>query len=181
MIGDLARNAIAECRPKNPRQKRALCVFPPRLPELGHNPENDSAYHYTDGLYYVKYKPAIVQQFKNEPFFIKADFLPGGKVRFKNAKQLKAKLEKMCPDAANFLYNYTTYNNNLISIACEHIQMEIYFNIDYVKYTVAANGSKFKVKDENYRIGVFRLAEIEEIEKQRYKMWLNRNGVERKV
>ena len=165
MIGDLASKALAENKQRLPIQKRAMVNVNSEPIKEGEIPTANNDLMYTDLIYYVKYLPSQLPQYKDRPFVIVGDIFPGRKIRTKN-------------------YAYTTYISNKAlkwvlensDLSQEHfdeaelnIQMAIPFYVDPVKYSKKLREKKGE-PDSKY--SMFREPIVAKADRMRYEKFL---------
>lgn len=179
MLGDVAREATAECTSRLPWQSRATVRIDGKPLEKNQSPATSLVYKYTKGQYYIKYKPAITKSLRATDFVIVADILPSGKMRVSGHGMFKSMAKKV--KEIEWIMKYTTYSRELFDIARTNIQLDVPFCIDMAKYSVMLKKQVEKETGEYPRYSMFRDVDVAKAEEARYYYWLDKNGVSKKA
>ena len=131
MIGDLSSMALAENSQRIPFQKRAIIHLngDPLKENDGPGPHTDC--RYTDFMYYLKYMPSQLPQYKDRPFVIVSDLFGNGKFRTGNYEFTK-NFGGRQSEEVKWIVEHTNLCQELFDIAFQNIQMAIPINVDVI-------------------------------------------------
>lgn len=175
MLGDIAREATAECMTRLPLQSRATVRLDGKPLEKNESPATNLVYKYTNGQYYIKYKPPITKSLQGKNFVIIADILSGGKIRVSDPVMFEY-MKCGCPEI-DWILKYTNYDRELFEIARTNIQLAVPFCIDMAKYSRMLKKQVEAETGVYPRYSMFRDVDVAKAEEARYYFWLDKNGV----
>ena len=129
MIGDLASMALAENSQRIPFQKRAIISLSGRPLKENDGPGPHTDCRYTDFMYYLKYMPSQLPQYKDRPFVIVGDIFKNGKFRTRDYNYTKYFYGKQSEEV-QWVIEHTNLCQELFDLAFQNIQMAIPISVD---------------------------------------------------
>lgn len=137
----------------------------------GDSPATNSRIFSTDGLFRLRYCPSSQKKNKGKPFVLRLEFYNNYIVHL-NGWEDYEKLAKE-DERVQFIRNYIDLREEHFDLAKANIGMDFYFTFDVIKY----------IKDVAKKAGtepdlsILRTPEINEIEKLRFKTFLEKNSI----
>lgn len=168
MIGDLAARALAESSERIPFQKRAIINLDGQPLQENDGPGPHTKCRYTDFMYYLKYLPSQLPQYKDRPFVIVSDLFGNGKFRTRDYKYTKDFFGKQVTEIKWILEN-TNLCQELFDLAFENIQMAIPISVNVVELDKKLREKKGE-PDSKY--SMFKDPIIAKAERMRYEQFL---------
>lgn len=132
MIDSLGLRVLAEQK-GHTRGSRALIRLDSKPLEIGDSPTTNELVKSTDFFYLVRFKPTNASGFQDRPFLIRADVLPGEKIRFRNIMGL----EKIAQEnkAVRWLMKWTNLSADILRLALYNSFTDIALRFDAKKYS----------------------------------------------
>lgn len=132
MIDSLGLRVLAEQK-GHTRGSRALIRLDSKPLEIGDSPTTNELVKSTDFFYLVRFKPTNASGFQDRPFLIRADVLPGEKIRFRNIMGL----EKIAKEnkAVRWLMKWTNLSADILRLALYNSFTDIALRFDAKKYS----------------------------------------------
>lgn len=132
MIDSLGLRVLAEQK-GHTRGSRALIRLDSKPLEIGDSPTTNELVKLTDFFYLVRFKPTNASGFQDRPFLIRADVLPGEKIRFRNIMGL----EKIAQEnkAVRWLMKWTNLSADILRLALYNSFTDIALRFDAQKYS----------------------------------------------
>ena len=132
MIDSLGLRVLAEQK-GHTRGSRALIRLDSKPLEIGDSPTTNELVKSTDFFYLVRFKPTNASGFQDRPFRIRADVLPGEKIRFRNIMGL----EKIAQEnkAVRWLMKWTNLSGDILRLALYNSFTDIALRFDAQKYS----------------------------------------------
>ena len=132
MIDSLGLRVLAEQK-GHTRGSRAMIRLDSKPLEIGDSPTTNELVKSTDFFYLVRFKPTNASGFQDRPFLIRADVLPGEKIRFRNIMGL----EKIAKEnkAVRWLMKWTNLSADILRLALYNSFTDIALRFDAKKYS----------------------------------------------
>lgn len=132
MIDSLGLRVLAEQK-GHTRGSRALIRLDSKPLEIGDSPTTNELVKSTDFFYLVRFKPTNASGFQDRPFLLRADVLPGEKIRFRNIMGL----EKIAQEnkAVRWLMKWTNLSADILRLALYNSFTDIALRFDAKKYS----------------------------------------------
>lgn len=133
MIGDKAKEMLADHTVKRTFNPRCLISKTEKLPQRGDSPMNNPDLFYTTGSYSLAFRPSAGPNVrKQDKFIIRSDIFQGSKRRMASYEVMKSMAKNDWSLA--FLLKWTNINQKLFDIAAKNISVQIPFTFKVEEY-----------------------------------------------
>lgn len=170
MIGD----GVTACSNKKQLQPRMVISLKEIRPKKGENTQNNRDLRFTNGIFYVRYKPSANKSFARKPFVICNDLLtsPGSTIRVVDYEDFLKCADKN--EEMRWIVRNTTHSKELFEMARNNLQQAIPLMFDTVKYAKKVNKNEKELFGNSHKniYDIFILPDLVEAEHKRFECYL---------